>query len=427
MNAVASLAESLADPPASSLAARIDAGEFRAGVIGLGAVGAVTAELIARGGITVFGCDRNEQRLVQVRESLAEVGCEIGITSERLADADVIVVAVRAPIDAQGALNLEAVRSALGAICALPAKERLVILETTLPPGTTRQLAQEFVSTHTRLLMAHCPERLRVGDGPDELRKVPRLVGGITDEATDASCRFLTRIGVRPVPVSQPEVAELSKLLENAFLTTGIALMAEVTRIAHALGIEAHEVAAAAQTKPHGYFPFVPGAGVGGHCLPNDLRLLRATAESLGAGGELLAGVEHSTAQMGGTTVARLSTLLRANGQALRDARVWIIGVGFKPGCPDTAGTPAVAVIRELRARGAHVIYSDSQIPTFAVDGKAVQRLEPQLAAANSAAALILSGDAAIDLAWLEAHVPAVLDAGGARVMPGECRTMSHL
>jgi UDP-N-acetyl-D-glucosamine dehydrogenase len=410
-----------------SLAERIEAGEFSAGVIGLGAVGAVTAELIAGSGVPVCGCDINRQRLEQIREPLAKVGCAIDATSDHLAEADVIVVAVRAPMTSDGGPNLSAVRSALGAIREMPRKERLVVLETTMPPGTTRQLADECFTASERAIthIAHCPERLRVGDGPRELREVPRLVAGLTPQATAAACAFLTKVGVRPVPVTQPEVAELSKLLENTFLTTGIALMAEVTRIAHALGIEAREVAAAAQTKPHGYYPFIPGAGVGGHCLPNDLRLLRNTAERLGTGGEFLAGVAHSTAQMADTTVTRLETLLLPHDIALSGALVWIIGVGFKPGCPDTTGTPATNVIRRLRAAGARVIYSDSQVPSFSVDDEPVEHVPPGVTPMGCHASLILSGDRTIDLGSFD--LPVVLNAGGAHVMTGQCQKMAHL
>jgi nucleotide sugar dehydrogenase len=221
-------------------------------------------------------------------------------------------------------------------------------------------------------------------------------------------------------------VAELSKLLENAFLTTGIALMAEVTRIAHALGIEAHEVAMAAQTKPRGYYPFFPGAGVGGHCLPNDLRLLRSTAESLGLAADLLSGVERSTSRMAGTAVRRLEALMLARGSALRDSLVWLIGVGFKNGTPDTTGSPAIEVTRTLRNRGARVVYSDSQVPDFTVDDVPVTRVVPCVPPA-AAAALILSGDREIDLAVLDSAVPVVLDAGGAQMMNGHAGNMAHL
>jgi UDP-N-acetyl-D-glucosamine dehydrogenase len=227
--------------------------------------------------------------------------------------------------------------------------------------------------------------------------------------------------------VSQPEVAELSKLLENTFLTTGIALMAEVTRIAHALGIEAHEVAMAAQTKPRGYYPFVPGVGVGGHCLPNDLRLLRGTAQSLGLGAAFLNGVEWSTSQMAETTVRRLETLMQARGATLGDSLVWLIGVGFKNGSPDTTCTPATEVVRILRNRGARVVYSDSQVAEFMVDSVPVTRIFPGVPPAGAAAALILSGDREIDLEVLASMVPIVLDAGGAQVMNGRAANMAHL
>jgi nucleotide sugar dehydrogenase len=415
--------------PAPGLVERISSGAAGVGVIGLGQVGAVTVELIANSGLRVAGCDRSEKRLAEVQARLCNVGCELGSTATHLGAADVIVVSVRAPIGRDGQPNLEPVRAALSAIEDLPRRQRLVILETTIPPGTTRRLAREFSSypEGAGTLLAYCPERLRVGDGADELRAVPRLVGGASAQATRTACGFLDRLGVTAVAVSQPEVAELAKLLENAFLTTGIALLADITRIAHALGIEAHEVATAASTKPHGYFPFMPGAGVGGHCLLNDLRALRGSARTLGVQDELLAGVEAAAARMGVTAVTRLDSLMRMQDSSLAGALVCIVGVGFKPGCADTAGTPAVEIVRLLRERKARVVYSDSQVPEFAVDGLPVPPVAADAIPRDCAAALILSGDRSVDLAALTARVPTVLDAGGAHVMTAERQSLPCL
>jgi len=412
-----------------TLLERLATGCVKVGVIGLGAVGTVTAELIRSAGLRVAGYDRDQKRVAEVCAIPGLAGCGFGTDPAHLADVDVLVLAVRVPVGADGDVDLEALRAALSTVRALPPKERLVLIETTLPPGTTRRLADEYFkdSDAAGILIAHCPERLRVGDGPNELRDVPRLVSGVTAAATSAACRFLERIGIRPVPVSQPEVAELSKLLENAFLTTGIVLMAEITRIAHALGVEAREVATAAQTKPHGYFAFMPGAGIGGHCLLNDLRLLQGSAQALGVGSELLTEIGRSASLMPATTITRMEALLRTRGQALSGAHVWVIGVGFKPGCADLTGTPAIEVVRQLRMNGAKVVYSDSQVASFAVDGV----LEPCVAAgvipAGIDVALLLSGDRTIDLSSLDVCVHVVLDAGGAQVMMGRCVNMVHL
>jgi nucleotide sugar dehydrogenase len=211
------------------------------GIVGLGIVGTVTARLVACAGHRVLGYDSNPDRVRQIRTELdAELNgdkCEIANSPAVLSDADVIVIAVRAATDSDGVTDMVPLRQAWRTVAELPARDRLILLETTVPPGTTRRLAAELPpAIRSSTTIAHCPERLRVGDQLQQVRTVPRLVGGLTRSATRRGCDFIESLGIPAVPVAQPEVAELAKLLENGFLTTGIALMGEVARIAHALG-----------------------------------------------------------------------------------------------------------------------------------------------------------------------------------------------
>ena len=141
---------------------------------------------------------------------------------------------------------------------------------------------------------------------------IPHLVGGLDPRAGRLAAAFLSCLCDMVVPVASPEVSELSKLLENAFITVGVGLAGEITRIAHGLGVSASEVCEAAATKTLGYHPFHPGPGVGGHCLPNDLRMLQAAARNLGWDAPLLAGASRVTAEQPRWVVDRLETLVRA-------------------------------------------------------------------------------------------------------------------
>jgi UDP-N-acetyl-D-glucosamine dehydrogenase len=232
-------------------------------------------------------------------------------------------------------------------------------------------------------------------------------------------CDFIESLGIPAVPVSQPEVAELAKLVENAFLTTGIAFMGEIARIAHALGISAAEVADAAETKSHGYYAFRPGPAIGGHCLVNDLHMLRGTASSLGLRSELLQGVGHAADGLNDNVLARLQALLATRNLSLRGALVWIIGVGFKLGSNDSSGSAAIGLVRLLRAQGCSVVFSDSKIGSLTVDGSAVAPAPTESASFRPQAALLLSGDPAVELGNVVARSQVVLDLGGSRIMRG--------
>jgi UDP-N-acetyl-D-glucosamine dehydrogenase len=390
------------------------------GIVGLGIVGTATARLAAQAGHRVLGYDANPARAVQVGRELQEPLVEISSVPVVLSSADIIVIAVRAATGPDGTTELRSLASAFRTLADLPTRDRLILVETTVPPGTTRRLAAELPETvQATMHIAHCPERLRVGDSLEQLRKVPRLVGGLTPAATRMGCNFIESLGIPAVPVSQPEVAELAKLVENAFLTTGIAFMGEIARIAHALGVSAAEVADAAETKPHGYYAFRPGPAIGGHCLVNDLHMLRGTASSLGLRSELLQGVEHAADGLNSNVLARLQALLATRNLSLRGALVWIIGVGFKLGSNDSSGSAAIGLVQLLRAHGCSVVFSDSKIGSVTVDDSPVAPAPNESASFRPQAALLLSGDPAIELGDVVARSQVVLDLGGSRIMRG--------
>jgi nucleotide sugar dehydrogenase len=352
-------------------------------VVGLGPVGTSTVRLLVRAGLPVRGYDIAAEALGRARAELAAElgpgpGWEVGADpAAALAGAEVVVVAVRLGRDVGdggGRVSRDdALRAVAGTLGRHGRDGQLVVVESTAAPGTTRRFAAEWLR-RPGIEVAHAPERLRVGDDDAALKATPRLVGGLTPPATARACALLRRVGISPVPVSAPEVSELAKLLENAFLATGIGLVGEVTRVAHALGLSAREVTEAAATKPRGYFPFHPGPGVGGHCLRNDLDLLRRHAADLGLEAPLLDGVAAAAAGMPGTTVSRLLARLAEQGREPAGARILLVGVGFKPGSADLAETPAAPVARLLRAAGAEPAYADSQVPAFAVDGVPLPR-----------------------------------------------------
>jgi len=399
----------------------VPSGDISVGIIGQGIVGAMAARMVSAAGIPVTGYDRDRSRIAELQGDVdAEPYWTVTKDVNQLAAADVIVVAVRVPADADEP-DLTSIEQVCGVIAGFPEQNRLVIFETTLPPGATRQLSEQYldVDTNDRIQVAYCPERLREGDDRSEILRTPRLVGGMTAAATQSACCFLSRVGVESVPVSAPEVAELSKLLENAFLTTGISLMGEITELSHAIGISGSEVASAAATKPTGYFPFRPGPGIGGHCLLNDLQLLRNATLLRSVRSPLIQALSDSCQGLSPSVIGFLRKMMEKAEQSLAGSRVWIIGVGFKVGSANTSNTPATELVRILRANDAQVVYSDSLVESFEVDQLRVEKIEPGTWPDDVSAALLLSGDRSIDLSKLRQRIPVVVDAGGSAVMPG--------
>ena len=390
-------------------------------VVGLGFVGTGSLRLLARAGLRGFGYDVSPAAVARAQANLEGVpgaeGWTLGTDPAVLAEADAVLVAVRLGRDREGAFRDDALRAVAETLDRHGRDGQLVVLESTVQPGTTRRFAQAWLH-RPDADVAHAPERLRIGDDDATTLATPRLVGGLSERATERACALLTRIGLRAVPVSAPEVSELAKLLENAFLTTGISLIGEITRLAHAAGVPAREVTEAAATKPHGYFPFHPGPGIGGHCLRNDLDLLRQHAASLGLPTPMLDGIAQVAAELPDLVVARLERLLADSGRQLRNRDVLLVGVGFKVGSPDVTETPAEPIVRRLREAGARVAYADAQVPVFAVDGVPLRRVAAaELARERFAVGVVLAGDRTVGVEALRAACESVLDTGGGTIM----------
>lgn len=396
------------DQPEShaALLAAIESRTARCAVVGLGFIGTTLVEALAQAGFPVNGVDRSAEAVAQSQQHLRDRGLEdvaarLGTDPAVLDGAPVTLIAVRAMPRPDGSFDLEPLRSAARAVTRA-AGQGLVVLSSTVPPGTTRRFAGWVGAAR---LVAHAPERLSVGDDWRTLQRIPHLVAGTTPAACQLAAALFAPLCERVEPVSAPEVSELSKLLENAFLSVGIGLVGDVTAAAHGLGVSAHEVCVAAATKPTGYFPFFPGPGVGGHCLPNDLVMLAAAAAEAGAEPSVLLGTRRSLARQAALTVNRLQKLVENSGRPLSDARVLLVGVGFKPGCADTTASPAGPVAEALRDRGARVAYLDEQVD----DWPAPRVRAAALSLERFEAAIVVAGDDVVSDEDLLAITPVVL------------------
>jgi UDP-N-acetyl-D-glucosamine dehydrogenase len=413
---------------AEQLAEKIRRRQVKCGVIGLGFIGTTLVEALAQAGLTVSGFDRAPPAVSRCLDHLQRTTSgtgQIEVSGEPavLADVDVVFVAIRVLPLPDGTFDLEPLRNAAAILRDLRRGPQLCLVASTLPPGTMQDFGAWMAAgdgDDTTLFVAHAPERLSVGHDWQTLKRTPHLVAGLDPVSTELGQLMLACVCDEVVAASTPEVTELSKLLENAFLSVGIALVGELTALAHRLGVSAREVSEVAATKPFGYFPFFPGPGVGGHCLPNDLRMLAQAVEQADLQPQLLAATAAVLETQPALVIARLAQLLLRYELALSGARVLLVGMGFKPGCADTTASPAYEVIRRLRGSGADVCYLDEQVETVSVDDAEVIRLRPeQLRAASLDAVVVLSGDRSVRVGDLADAARLVLDTGGGRIMEG--------
>ena len=360
--------------------------QARVAVVGMGFAGLPQAVVIAEAGFTVTGIDVDCERVAQLArgesyitdvaagqlQALWRTGHLRATTDPAaLADADCVVVCVPTGITAERRPVLDSLERALGTIADTVRPPALVIIESSVPPGTTRRVARLLEArlrgndgggrarAGERVFVAHAPERIDPGNSQYGLRETPRVVGGETAVALDLARQFYAQCGVTTVPVASVEVAELAKVFENTFRFVNISLVNELAQIATALNVSAWEVLAAASTKPYGFMPHEPGPGVGGSCIPVIPFFLADVAERLGTPSQLIAAAERVNTFMPQYVTQRAAALVGRRDDDLAGCHILVLGVTYKPDQTDCRHSPAVPVVDRIIAAGATVRVHD--------------------------------------------------------------------
>ena len=237
-------------------------------------------------------------------------------------------------------------------------------------------------------------------------------------ESAELAGKLLAHLTPKIHIVSSPRAAEMTKLLENIFRSVNIALVNELAVLSERMDIDFWEVIEAAKTKPFGYMPFYPGAGVGGHCIPVDPYYLSWKAREYDFYTRFIELAAEVNGAMPYHTVHIIRQSLNRFGNNLRGARVLVSGVAFKPNIDDARNSPAERVMELLYKEGAEVYYHDPYVPTFRVGGNVVLKEPVQFENVDLSADLlahidctvIITGHKNIDYAWLVEHSRVVVD-----------------
>ena len=370
----------------------------RVAVIGLGYVGLPLAIAFAEAGLEVEGIDASASR---VAELLARTSPIDDVSDERLSaaldgnlrvvapvdaamsEADAIFVCVPTPITATKDPDLAPVLSAAELICGNVRAGQLIVLQSTTFPGTTTGPFAEVVERSglkagVDFDLAFAPERVNPGDPASASKGVPRLVGATTPEATKRAATLLRNINDQVVELSSPDAAELAKLLENVFRNINIAFVNQLALLCERMGLDVWEVINAAATKPFGFMKFTPGPGVGGHCIPVDPYYLSWRAREFDFIDRFIEAAGDINFAMPRHVVDLVAEALNDREQALKGAKVGVLGVAFKPNVQDARNSPAAEVLAGIAARGAEVRYHDPHVPSFR-DGDGVVRSDTPL------------------------------------------------
>jgi UDP-N-acetyl-D-glucosamine dehydrogenase len=323
-------------------------------IIGQGYVGSALGIAANEAGHDVLGIDIDSKRRSELASS---IGYPVSADYSSVQGSDVVVIAVPTPLNEKREPDLTFLESACKSLAAVLKSSVLVVNESTSYPGTLRNVIAPILGdVH---LYAAAPERIDPANEKWGIENTPRLVSGLSSEATSKALDFYRSFCKEVVTVSTPEVAEAAKLFENTFRQVNIALVNEFAQIAQALGISTFETLGAAATKPYGFMPFLPSIGVGGHCIPVDPSYLSFAAEKVGVEASFINLANNVNASMPEYLAARISELL---GGSVSGKTIQVAGISYKAGVADTRESPALKLISLLRGAGAKVSWHDQVV-----------------------------------------------------------------
>jgi len=406
-------------------------------VIGLGYVGLPLAQEAVRSGLRTAGLDLDERVVGLLNSGRSHVDdlpdeaiasmLEQGFTASTdpaiIRDARTVIICVPTPLSEDGGPDLRAVLAATDSIAANMNPGTLVVLESTTYPGTTEELLRpRLEATGLRigesLWLAFSPERIDPGNAAYGFRNTPKVVGGVTAECARRAAEFYGRIVDEVVVAAGTREAEMAKLLENTYRHVNIALVNEMARFCHELGIDLWDVIRCAKTKPFGFQAFYPGPGVGGHCIPIDPNYLSYRVRAaLGYPFRFVELAQEINHEMPSYVVRRVQDALNDVAKPLRGSTVLLLGVTYKADISDERESPAVPIAHKLAQSGAEVLFHDPYVSHWTAGGLGL-RCVPDLeeALTKSDITVLLQPHRDYDLSVVADRAPLVLDTRGQMV-----------
>jgi UDP-N-acetyl-D-glucosamine dehydrogenase len=402
--------------------------------VGAGYAGLPVAVALARSGFATTALDRDPSRVSALAEGRsyvsdvpsAEVAAcvrsgKLKATEDPsvLRTADAVLVCVPTPLSKTRDPDIHHILEATEAIALHQHESMLVVLESTSYPGTTREL---LVPRLTRgrfrlgesVFVACSPERIDPGNAHFRLENTPRVVAGACPPSLRVASALYATFVERLVPVSSPEVAETTKLLENTFRAVNIALVNELALMSAELAVDAREVIEAAATKPFGFMPFYPGPGLGGHCLPVDPLYLSWRMRRVDQRARFVELADAVNRSMPAHVVARVAEALNERSLPLRGARILVYGIAYKPNVADTRESPGIAILTLLVRSGAFVAYSDPHVARLRTQEFDLESVDGDARFSGWDAVVVATDHATLDRERLLADARLVIDARGA-------------
>ncbi|MGD1057145.1 MAG: nucleotide sugar dehydrogenase [Solirubrobacteraceae bacterium] len=366
-------------------------------VVGLSHTGLPSAIALRRAGFRIVGIDTSSSRLNDIRSGRADL---LGVRAEDLRDrlsdegfvltdkletvgtAEMVLICVPTTIDAHGHPNLEALRRTCATVVQHARSGQTLVLTSTTYVGATRELltqplGERGLCVGEDVFVAFSPECVSSGARVEGSSPTPRIVGAVSETCFRRASELLRPISSDLHRVSSPAAAEMAKLYESTFRAVNIALAFEMADACRAQALDPVEVTDAAATRSSGFMAHYPSAGVGGHGVGVDPHYLLHSLRERGCPAQLAEDALRIVAARPHRVAMRAHELLLRSGRSLRELRVLVVGVAYKPGVADCANAPAVEIISRLLADNVRVDFHDPLVPVLYVDGEEMQGVDP--------------------------------------------------
>lgn len=414
-----------------TLAQKIRAKTARVGIVGLGYTGLPLAIEFAKNGFHVTGIDINADRVNDVqsgqsyledidnddiRKLVDNGSLRATADASAVADLDVISMCVPTPLTKSYEPDLTFVTAATKAVAEHLGPQKLVILESTTYPGTTEDVVRPILENTGLVVgrdfyLGYSPERVDPGNEKYDIKNTPKIISGCTEACGEHMKLLYEAIVDQVVPVSSMGAGELAKLFENIFRNVNIALVNELAQICARLDLDVWEVIDAAATKPFGFMKFVPGPGLGGHCIPVDPFYLSWITRQHHMNTEFIELAGKINQSMPVFVVSKIADGLNRQKKSLNSSKILLMGAAYKKDIADVRESPVYRLIDLLEEKQADVSFHDPFVPLLPMgeDARASKALTDDLLV-ESDCVVIVTDHSDIDYKNIAAKAKLIID-----------------
>ena len=360
---------------------KIKSKDAKIGIIGMGYVGIPLGLEFSDKGFTVLGFDKDTKRVddintgKQIMKHITKKSMDKFVENKgsataefsRIKNMDCLIICVPTPLDKHEQPDMSYVESASLEISKNLQKEQLIVLESTTYPGTTNEIVKPILEKSGLIagkdfFLAYSPEREDPGNKEFSVSKIPKVMGGLTENCLRLTSSLYKHIVLETVEVSTMETAEATKLMENIFRAVNIAMVNELKLVLDRMNVNIWEVIDAAKTKPFGFMPFYPGPGMGGHCIPIDPFYLSWKAKEYNIEAKFIELAGEINRKMTENITHRIGKALNDDKKSIRKSNIMILGVAYKKDIDDIRESPALRIMELLQFKGAKISYHDPYV-----------------------------------------------------------------